>query len=179
MSNLSVKMPKLNLDKESDDKTNLSNLIKYDPEFKQLLESSDYKKLYSHLYTSGKPSLLTRLLYSLDIDVLLYLESVPRNFLLNQYIPIHVNVPDNIKSLELYSFSDSGLRYISLPANLNYIDSYSFFNIPHLNYITFRGTKQEWNDIIKAPDWISDSVKTNVKVVKCIDGDVRLWINQI
>lgn len=49
MSNLSVKMLKLNLDKESSDKTALSNLIKYDLEFKQLLESSDYKKLYSHL----------------------------------------------------------------------------------------------------------------------------------
>ena len=49
MINLSVKMPKLNLDKESDDKTNLSNLIKYDPEFRQLLESSNYKRLYSYV----------------------------------------------------------------------------------------------------------------------------------
>ena len=169
-------MPKLNLDKESDDKTTLSNLIKYDPEFKQLLEASDYEKLYSHVYLqlSGKSGLLTRLLYSLDIDVLLYLESVPRNFLLDQYIPIHVNVPDNIKSLGLYSFSDSGLLYISLPSSLNYIDDYSFFNVPHLNYITFRGTKQEWKNLRKAPDWISYNVKASVKIVKCIDGDVRL-----
>ena len=171
MSNLSVKMPKLNLDKESDDKTNLSNLIKYDPEFKQLLESSDYKRLYSYVDTSG---LLTRLLYSLDIDVLLYLESVPKQFLLDQYIPIHVNVPDNIESLEIYSFSDSGLLYVSLPSSLNYIDNYSFFAVPHLKTIAFKGTKQEWNDITKAPYWISDNVKANVKVVKCIDGDVRL-----
>lgn len=174
MSNLSVKMPKLNLNKESDDKTTLSNLIKYDPEFKQLLESSDYKKLYSHLYISGKPSLLTRLLYSLDIDVLLYLESVPKNFLLNQYIPIHVNVPDNITYLGIYSFSNSGLLYISLPSSLNYIDNYSFFNVPHLKTIAFKGTKQEWKNLRKAPDWISDNVKANVKVVKCIDGDVIL-----
>lgn len=171
MSNLSVKMPKLNLDKESDDKTNLSNLIKYDPVFKQLLESSDYKRLYSYVDTSG---LLTRLLYSLDIDVLLYLESVPKQFLLDQYIPIHVNVPDNIESLEIYSFSDSGLLYVSLPSSLNYIDNYSFFAVPHLKTIAFKGTKQEWNDITKAPYWISDNVKANVKVVKCIDGDVRL-----
>lgn len=176
MINLSVKMPKLNLDKESDNKTTLSNLIKYDPEFKQLLEASDYEKLYSHVYLhlSGKSGLLTRLLYSLDIDVLLYLESVPRNFLLDQYIPIHVNVPDNIKSLGLYSFSDSGLLYISLPSSLNYIDDYSFSAAPHLKTIAFKGTKQQWNDIIKAPDWISDSTKANVKVVKCIDGDVKL-----
>lgn len=171
MSNLSVKMPKLNLDKESDDKTNLSNLIKYDPVFKQLLESSDYKRLYSYVDTSG---LLTRLLYSLDIDVLLYLESVPKQFLLDQYIPIHVNVPDNIESLEIYSFSDSGLLYVSLPSSLNYIDNYSFFSVPRLKTIAFKGTKQEWNDITKAPYWISDNVKANVKVVKCIDGDVRL-----
>lgn len=174
MSNLSVKMPKLNLDKESDDKTTLSNLIKYDPKFKQLLESSDYKELYSHLDLSGKLGLLTRLLYSLDVDVLLYLESVPKQFLSDQYIPIHVNVPDNIKSLEIYSFSDSGLLYVSLPASLNYIDNYSFFAVPHLKTIAFKGTKQEWNAIIKAPDWISDNVKANVKVVKCVDGDVKL-----
>lgn len=171
MIDLSVKMPKLNLDKESDDKTNLSNLIKYDPEFRQLLESSNYKRLYSYV---DKPGLLTRLLYSLDIDVLLYLESVPKQFLSDQYIPIHVNVPDNIKSLELYSFSDSGLLYVSLPADLKYIDSYSFFAVPHLKNIAFKGTKQEWNDIIKAPDWISDSTKANVKVVKCIDGEIKL-----
>lgn len=176
MINLSVKMPKLNLDKESDDKTNLSNLIKYDPKFKQLLESSDYEKLYSHVYLhlSGKSSLLTRLLYSLDVDVLLYLDSVPKQFLSDQYIPIHVNVPDNIKSLNVYSFSDSGLLYISLPATLNYIDRYSFFAVPHLKTIAFKGTKQEWDGITKAPDWISDSTKANVKVVKCIDGDVKL-----
>lgn len=171
MINLSVKMPKLNLDKESDDKTTLSNLIKYDPEFKQLLEASNYKRLYSYV---DKPGLLTRLLYSLDIDVLSYLESVPKQFLSDQYVPIHVNVPDNIKSLKVYSFSDSGLGYILLPANLKYIDSYSFFAVPHLKTIAFKGTKQQWNDIIKAPDWISDSTKANVKVVKCIDGDVRL-----
>ena len=171
MINLSVKMPKLNLDKESDDKTNLSNLIKHDSEFRQLLEASNYKRLYSYV---DKPGLLTRLLYSLDIDVLLYLESVPKQFLSDQYIPIHVNVPDNIKSLEIYSFSDSGLLYISLPATLNYIDSYSFFAVPHLKNIAFKGTKQEWNDIIKAPDWISDSTKANVKVVKCMDGEIEL-----
>lgn len=171
MSNLSVKMPELNLDEESDDKTTLFNLIKYDPGFKRILESSDYKRLYSYVDISG---LLTRLLYSLDIDVLLYLESVPKQFLSDQYIPIHVNVPDNIKSLEIYSFSDSGLRYVSLPASLNYIDNYSFFAVPHLKTIAFKGTKQEWNAIIKAPDWISDSAKANVKVVKCVDGDVKL-----
>ena len=176
MIDLSVKMPKLNLDKESDDKTTLSNLIKYDPEFKQLLESSNYEKLYSHVYLhlSGKSGLLTRLLYSLDIDVLSYLESVPKQFLSDQYVPIHVNVPDNIKSLKVYSFSDSGLLYISLPATLNYIDRYSFFAVPHLKNIAFKGTKREWNDITKAPDWISDSTKANVKVVKCTDGDVKL-----
>lgn len=171
MSNLSVKMPKLNLDKESDDKTNLSNLIKYDPVFKQLLESSDYKRLYSYVDMSG---LLTRLLYSLDIDVLLYLESVPKQFLLDQYVPIHVNVPDNIKSLEIYSFSDSGLLYVSLPASLSYIDNYSFFSVPHLKNIAFRGTKQEWKNLRKAPDWISERAKASVKVVKCTDGDVIL-----
>ena len=171
MINLSVKMPKLNLDKESDDKTTLSNLIKYDPEFKQLLESGNYKRLYSYVDISG---LLTRLLYSLDIDVLLCLESVPKQFLSDQYIPIHVNVPDNIKSLDIYSFSDSGLLYIALPSTLNYIDNYSFFPIPHLKTIAFKGTKQEWKDIIKAPDWISDSTKANVKVVKCIDGEIKL-----
>lgn len=53
MSNLSVKMPKLNLDKESDDKTTLSNLIKHDPGFKRILESSDYKRLYSYVNISG------------------------------------------------------------------------------------------------------------------------------
>ena len=168
---LSVKMPKLNLDKESDDKTILSNLIKYDPIFKQLLEASDYKRLYSYV---GKPGLLTRLLYSLDIDVLLYLDSVPKQFLSDQYIPIHVNVPDNIESLGVFSFSDSGLLYISLPATLNYIDRYSFFAVPHLKTIAFKGTKQEWKDIIKAPDWISDSTKANVKVVKCMDGEIEL-----
>lgn len=174
MSNLSVKMPKLNLDKESDDKTALSNLIKHDPKFKQLLESSDYEELYSHLNLTGKSGLLTRLLYSLDVDVLLYLESVPSNFLLDQYVSIFVNVPDNIKYLGLHSFSDSGLVYISLPSNLDYIDDYSFVAVPHLKIIAFSGTTREWKRLSKAPDWISYSVRAQVKVVKCADGDVAL-----
>lgn len=85
-----------------------------------------------------------------------------------------MNAPDNIKSLEIYSFSDSGLLYVSLPSSLNYIDDYSFFAVPHLKTIAFKGTKQKWNDIIKAPDWIADSVKANVKTIKYMDSEVKL-----
>ena len=175
---LSIRMPELNLNKESDIKTSLSNLIKYNPKFKHLLESEDYKQLYNYVDSSRNSprtrGYLTRLLYSLGIDPLLYMNYVPYDFLFLQRIPIRANIPDNISYLGLEAFSDSGLIEISLPANLRYIDNYSFFNVPHLKPIKFRGTRQEWEKLKKAPDWISEITKTNVKVVKCIDGEVTL-----
>lgn len=175
---LSIRMPELNLSKESAIKTSLSNLIKYNPKFKQLLESEDYKQLYDYVDSSRNSprtrGYLTRLLYSLGIDPLLYMNYVPYDFLFLQRIPIRANIPDNISYLGLESFSDSGLIEISLPASLSYIDSYSFFNVTHLKAIQFRGTRQKWEELKKAPDWISRTTRANVGVIKCIDGEVIL-----
>lgn len=174
MINLSIKIPELNIAELQDRSIDLLHLIKNDLKFKSLLESGDYEQLYNYVDRPGTRGYLTRLLYSLGIDPLLHMNYVPNDFLCFQKKPIRANIPDNISYLGVNAFSDSGLIKISLPASLIYIDNYSFFNVPHLKTIEFRGTGYEWIKISKEPDWISETTRANVKIINCIDGEIEL-----
>lgn len=176
MINLSVKMPKLEINNPDDFPSPLMSYIKNDPTFRELLDSSNYKELYSYVSdTSIVTGQLTRLLYSLGFDPLRHLKFVPRNFLSSQhYPPTYVTIPDNIEYLDVNSFAISGLTTISLPANLRYIDRFAFYDTAYLQRIEFRGTKEQWKKVRKIPGWISDYSITNVEKIICKDGEVKL-----
>ena len=175
-SDLSVKMPELKVTKPEDFPLGLLSYIKNNPEFRELMDSGDFKELYSYVSNSSTVTgQLTHLLYSLGFDPLKELTFVPRNFLSSQhYPPIYVTIPDNIEYLDVNSFAISDLTTISLPANLRYIDRFAFYYTPHLQSIEFRGTKEQWKKVRKIPDWISGASITNVKKIICKDGKIKL-----
>ena len=139
MSDLSVKIPKLEVNNPDDFPSQLMSYIKNDPTFRELLDSNNYKELYSYISNSSTVTgQLTHLLYSLGFDPLKELTFVPRNFLSSQhYPPIYVTIPDNIEYLDVNSFAISDLTTISLPANLRYIDRFAFYNTPHLHLLYY------------------------------------------
>lgn len=175
-SDLSVKIPELKFTKSIEYPLGLMSYIKKDPAFRELLDSNDYKKLYSYISNvSIVTGQLTRLLYSLGFDPLRDLTFVPSHFLYGQNCPpIHVTVPDNIEYLDVYSFAKCDLTTISLPANLRYIDRFAFYDTPYLERIEFRGTKEQWKKVRKIPDWISGASITNVGKIICKDGMIKL-----
>ncbi len=173
---LSVKIPELKVTKPEEFPLGLLSYIKKNPEFRELMDSNNYKELYDYVsdvaIVTGQ---LTHLLYSLGFDPLRDLTFVPRNFLYGQrYRPTYVTVPDNIDYLDVYCFAKSGLTTISLPANLKYIDRYALFDTPYLETIEFRGTKEQWKRVRKIQWWISGAGITNVEKVICKDGKVKL-----
>lgn len=176
MSNLSVKMPKLEINNPDDFPSRLMSYIKNDLTFKELLDSNNYKELYSYISNSSiATGQLTHLLYSLGFDPLKELTFVPSHFLYGQNCtPIYVTVPDKIEYLDVYSFAKCDLTTISLPATLRYIDRYVFFDTPYLKRIEFRGTKEQWKKVRKIPGWISGSTITDVNKIICTDGKVKL-----
>lgn len=175
-SDLSVKIPELKVTKLEDFPLGLLSYIKNNPEFRELMDSGDFKELYNYVSdVSIVTGQLTRLLYSLGFDPLKYLTSVPSHFLYGQNCPpIHVTVPDNIEYLDVYSFAKCDLTTISLPATLRYIDRFAFYDTPYLERIEFRGTKEQWKKVRKIPDWISGASITNVGKIICKDGKVKL-----
>ena len=175
-SDLSVNMPELEVTKPGDFPSQLMSYIKNDPTFRELLDSNNYKELYSYISNSSTVTgQLTHLLYSLGFDPLKELTFVPRNFLYGQNCsPIYVTVPDNIEYLDVYSFARCDLTTISLPANLRYIDRFAFYYTPHLQSIEFRGTKEQWKKVRKIPDWISGASIKNVEKIICKDGKIKL-----
>ena len=175
-SDLSVKIPELKFTKSIEYPLGLVSYIKKDPTFRDLLNSNDYKKLYSYISdVSIVTGQLTRLLYSLGFDPLRDLTFVPSHFLYGQNCPpIHVIVPDNIEYLHVYSFAKCDLTTISLPATLRYIDRFAFYDTPYLERIEFRGTKEQWKKVRKIPGWISGSSITDVEKIICKDGKVKL-----
>ena len=175
-SDLSVKMPELKVTKPEDFPSGLLSYIKNNPEFRELMDSGDFKELYSYVSNSSTVTgQLTHLLYSLGFDPLKELTFVPRNFLSSQhYPPTYVTIPDNIEYLDVNSFAISDLTTISLPANLRYIDKFAFYATPYLERIEFRGTKEQWKKVRKIPGWISGASITNVKKIICKDGMIKL-----
>ncbi len=175
-SDLSVKIAELKATELNESRLSLMSYIKNDPEFRELMDSGDFKELYSYVSNSSTVTgQLTRLLYSLGFDPLRNLTFVPRNFLYGQNCsPIYVTVPDNIEYLDVYSFARCDLTTISLPANLRYIDRFAFYDTTYLESIEFRGTKEQWKKVKKIPDWISGASITNVGKIICKDSKVKL-----
>ena len=175
-SDLSVKMPELKVTKPEDFPSGLLSYIKNNPEFRELMDSGDFKELYSYVSNSSTVTgQLTHLLYSLGFDPLKELTFVPRNFLSSQhYPPTYVTIPDNIEYLDVNSFAIADLTTISLPANLRYIDKFAFYATPYLERIEFRGTKEQWKKVRKIPGWISGASITNVEKIICKDGKVNI-----
>ena len=47
----------------------------------------------------------------------------------------------------------------------------TFENCISLHELNFKGTKKQWHNIEKDPDWCKGSA---IKLIKCIDGNINL-----
>ena len=85
--------------------------------------------------------------------------------------------PDSLEYLGQYSISNSTIECISLPSGLKYI-SYRAISFSNFNYIIYRGTKDQWNQIEKVDDWYTPSHYFIDKIIRCTDGDIIIPANQ-
>lgn len=162
------------------------------PNNQELFKDNDFKTLYSRLDYSSPD--LTKLLNSLDIDPLKYLDHIPRWFLAYTEIK-SINIPDNIKGISGNAFNGcTSLTRITIPSNVTGIGESAFLDcssltgvtIPDsvtsigcdafsfcekLKEITYTGMKADWNKIKKHPAWNSASA---IQTIHCIDGDIEL-----
>lgn len=72
-----------------------------------------------------------------------------------------------IGELAFYGYDD--LTTIEIPVNVTRIDRMAFAYCSNLTSITFAGTREQWDDIIKGEDWC---METGNFTVHCTDGDI-------
>ena len=63
------------------------------------------------------------------------------------------------------------LRSIEIPESVTFIGFDAFYECTSLNSITFKGTMEQWNAIVKEYDWNIDIPAT---YVQCSDGIVYI-----
>lgn len=71
---------------------------------------------------------------------------------------LEVVLPEGITKLEDNSFNFcSELRSIYIPASVTSIGIYAFHNCRALELISFGGTQEQWNSMVRTPDWDLES----------------------
>ena len=105
-----------------------------DPNNQKLFQQSDFAALYAKL--RNNPPVLTKLLISLNIDPLKYLDYIPEQFL--SYTPIkHIDIPDHITSIGHLAFNHcKGLTSVIIPDSVTSIGQYAFNDCINLTSIT-------------------------------------------
>lgn len=88
-----------------------------------------------------------------------------------------IYLPDSVTYISKNAFSQSVMRFsfsLHIEKSLKYIAEYAFATHDGMVTIFFNGTKAEWSDIKKAPNWDSSysSFESNRIVVHCTDGDL-------
>jgi hypothetical protein len=79
-----------------------------------------------------------------------------------------VVMSNGIETIESGAFVECfSLSSITIPNSVKYIGDWVFDSCSSLSSIYFRGTKQQWNSVIKGKGW-------EEHVVHCTDGDVEM-----
>lgn len=144
------------------------------PEIQKALKNSDFETLYIETWKRASYSTIsevTQLLINLNINPLDHLSSIPRGFLTNTSIK-HIDIPDHITSIGDYAFANcDSLMDITIPDNVTSIGYWTFNGCTGLNYISYKGTKDQWGKIALADGWDDSS---SIKAIHCTDGDIEL-----
>ena len=84
----------------------------------------------------------------------------------------NIIIPDSITHIRnaTFYYCDS-LTNITLPGSIASIGTLSFAYCYELKEITYKGTKEDWNKIIKRKGWDYDSP---IKTIHCTDGDIEI-----
>lgn len=162
------------------------------PDIQELFKKNEFGTLYRKLDINSCE--LTKLLNSLGIDPLDYLDYIPRYFLNGAQIT-SVNIPDHIKGIDFNAFRQcsnlitivipnsvtsidslafsycTSLTSITIPDDVTSIGDWAFYGCIGLNYIIYSGTKDQWGKIKLGSGW---NRKSPIKTIHCIDGDIEL-----
>lgn len=173
----------------------LSDFLKYflsDTDTQELFKKNEFGTLYRKLDINSCE--LTKLLNSLGIDPLDYLDYIPRYFLNGAQITF-VNIPDHIKGIDFNAFRQcsnlitivipnsvtsidslafsycTSLTSVTIPDSVTHIGNWTFRDCTDLTSITYAGTKDQWSKIHFGYKWNEDSA---IKTIHCVDGDIEL-----
>lgn len=109
----------------------------------------------------------TKLLYDCQIDPLLYLEEIPRNFLYGRTDIFKIKIPENIKAISYDAFCGcSNLKEVIIPTSVTLIEDYAFNGGKSLKTLTYLGTIGQWGAIHKSGWFFGSAIET----VQCSDG---------
>ena len=82
-----------------------------------------------------------------------------------------ITIPDSVTSISGYAFYKcSGLTSITIPDSVTIIGNLAFWQCSNLTSITFKGTKAQWNAIVKNDYWNDN---TGSYTIHCTDGDIK------
>ena len=144
------------------------------PEIQKALKNSDFETLYIETWKRTSYSTIgevTQLLINLNINPLDHLSSIPKGFLTNTSIK-HIDIPDHITSIDEFAFAHCvSLTSITIPDSVTSIGYWTFNSCTSLNYISYKGTKDQWGKIALADGWDDSS---SIKAIHCVDGDIEL-----
>ena len=163
-----------------------------DPDIQELFKKNEFGTLYKKLEIHSCE--LTKLLNSLGIDPLDYLDYIPKYFLNGAHVT-SVNIPDNIKRIESNAFRQcsnletiaipnsvtnisalafsycTSLTSVTIPDSVTYIGDWTFRDCTDLTSINYAGTKDQWSNIKLESGWNRQS---SIKTIHCSDGDIKL-----
>ena len=84
----------------------------------------------------------------------------------------HVTLPQTLQTLSSSFMLCDSLKEISIPAGVNNIYSGAFSGSEFLEVLNYEGTKAQWNKYASTSrGWNSGS---NIKIVRCVDGDIEI-----
>ena len=89
---------------------------------------------------------------------------------------VNITIPEGVTSIYNDTFFDcSSLTSVTIPESVTSIKQYAFGNCSSLTNITYKGTKEQWNNIDKSitngkVDWCDSTLKT----ITCTDGVITL-----
>lgn len=167
------------------------SLLKQHPELFD--DEQGFNKLYAHvkLLPATIRSEVTALIYEAGTDPLQHVNFIAP-YMFNNIKLDNITVPSNVEKvfahgfyniaaktisfdnpdceIRSHVFFDCNVDTITLPDNLNYIESCAFEHCG-LFYITYLGTIEQWHKIRKDSDWNNGS---SVTYINCLDGRLHL-----
>lgn len=96
---------------------------------------------------------------------------IPDDWCLDYNSLEEVEIGEGVIEIGEHAFiQNPSLKHITLPASVESI-SYNIVNVASNVEITYLGTKNQWNNIHKSPQWNNSN---SVTIIHCTDGDIEL-----
>ena len=83
-----------------------------------------------------------------------------------------VDIPDSVEVINERAFANcAGLTSMTLGTNLKYVDKNVWYLCSELTSLSYKGTVEQWNKILKDEYWNN---RSSIQIIHCIDGDINL-----